>query len=326
MKKVLKNKKMICLFILILLLLIGSITFMVIKKNKNKDLENITQEEPMPEEKYYKILFDTNGGSYIDSLTIKEGDKLSKPENPTRDGYEFVAWLSNEEEYDFETPIQEDITLKASWKKIEEKESTTKETTTSKKSTTSKTTSSSSSTIDKINLNDYISVTVNYYNYAQPRGYYFITNLASVFPEFAGKTSITVGFNDDTVGDGIDILLKDWEEAVNSKFTYDTAKEANAKNTIEKINKENKKGILFTPQIDNHGIDYQYEYLTISNTSYKSLNNALVESKDSIKSEIGSIFSGAIRVTLPGYGVYPKHDKLLTEDVCNEYHLTCSRW
>ena len=327
MKKVFKNKKIVCLFILILLLLIGSITFIAIEKNRRKTLENTLQEEQVQEEKYYRIFFDTNGGSPIDSLSIKEGEKVSKPENPTRDGYDFIAWLNQEQEYDFETPIQEDTTLKASWKKIEEKESTSKETTTTKKTTTSTTSSSSSSTIDKINLNDYISVTVNYYNYAQPGGYYFITNFDSVFPQLAGKTSITVGFNDDTVGkDGIDILLKDWEDAVNSKFTYDTAKESKAQSIIEKIKNENKKGILFTPQIDNHRIDYKYEYLTISNTSYKSLNNALVESKESIKSEIGSIFNGAIRVTLPGYAVWPKNDKLITEEVCNDYHLTCSRW
>ena len=328
MKKVFKNKKIVCLLLLVLLLLIGSILFIVIEKNRRNVVENTPQEEIVEEEKYFKILFDTNGGSNLNPITLKEGEKVSKPENPTRDGYTFVSWLYKEQEYDFETIVEEDMTLKASWKKIEEKESTSKETTTSttKKNTTSTTTNSSSSTIDKINLNDYISVTINYYNYAQPGGYYFITNLDSVFPQFAGKSSITVGFDDDTVGDGIDILWTDWKEAVSSKFTYDTAKENNAKSIIEKIKNENKKGINFKPLIDNHGIDYQYEYLTISNTSYKSLNNALVESKDSIKSEIGSIFSGAIRVTLPGYGVYPKYNKLLTEEVCNEYHLTCSRW
>ncbi len=63
------------------------------------------------------INFDSDSGSLVPSMKVEEGKKLSKPTNPTKEGYEFISWQLNGKEYDFNTLIKEDITLMANWKK-----------------------------------------------------------------------------------------------------------------------------------------------------------------------------------------------------------------
>lgn len=67
----------------------------------------------------YDVTFDTNGGSNVDSQVIKKDEKVVKPSNPIKDGYKFIEWVLNNETFDFETIITEDITLKAKWEKDE---------------------------------------------------------------------------------------------------------------------------------------------------------------------------------------------------------------
>ena len=65
---------------------------------------------------YRTVTFETNGGSVIDSVVVK--GTVSKPANPTKDGYTFAGWYSNAElttAYDFSTAVTEDITLYAKW-------------------------------------------------------------------------------------------------------------------------------------------------------------------------------------------------------------------
>lgn len=66
-------------------------------------------------EKTYTITFDTTGGNLMENITINEGDNIENIEYPTKDGYLFVSWLKDGQEYDFDTPITEDITLIANW-------------------------------------------------------------------------------------------------------------------------------------------------------------------------------------------------------------------
>lgn len=50
--------------------------------------------------------------------TVSPGERVNVPTSPTRDGYVFVGWYlsaSYEEEFDFETRVEEDITLCARW-------------------------------------------------------------------------------------------------------------------------------------------------------------------------------------------------------------------
>jgi uncharacterized repeat protein (TIGR02543 family) len=67
----------------------------------------------------YTVVFDSRGGSPVDSLMVTEGEKATRPENPTKSGFGFVNWYDNEDlsepHYDFNTPVTDDITLYAEW-------------------------------------------------------------------------------------------------------------------------------------------------------------------------------------------------------------------
>ena len=59
----------------------------------------------------YKITFDTAGGSQIDPITQAYGTEITKPSNPTKDGYVFIGW-------DREIPATmpaENITITSKW-------------------------------------------------------------------------------------------------------------------------------------------------------------------------------------------------------------------
>ena len=65
--------------------------------------------------KKYTVEFDTNGGTTIESIKIKKGEALSSFEEPTREGYIFVGWYYNDELFDLNTKINDNIKLVAKW-------------------------------------------------------------------------------------------------------------------------------------------------------------------------------------------------------------------
>ena len=63
----------------------------------------------------YKITFDTDGGSEIDSIEQDYDTAITAPDNPTKEGYAFIDW-------DTTVPAKmpaRDMTIKALWKDIE---------------------------------------------------------------------------------------------------------------------------------------------------------------------------------------------------------------
>ena len=64
------------------------------------------------------VTFDSNGGSNVGDVTIRINTSVSKPINPTREGYNFVMWMLDDKEYDFSSKVSKNITLKAAWEKI----------------------------------------------------------------------------------------------------------------------------------------------------------------------------------------------------------------
>lgn len=70
----------------------------------------------------YTVTFNTNGGSDVDSLSVDYGDTVTKPADPTRDGYTFAGWYSDESlatAWNFETDtVSKDTTLYAKWTEI----------------------------------------------------------------------------------------------------------------------------------------------------------------------------------------------------------------
>ncbi|MGN1007330.1 MAG: S-layer homology domain-containing protein [Butyricicoccus sp.] len=66
----------------------------------------------------FTVTFDSNGGTAVASQTVKNGEKAVKPTNPTRSGYTFGGWYTDDnKKWDFNDPITGDITLTASWTK-----------------------------------------------------------------------------------------------------------------------------------------------------------------------------------------------------------------
>lgn len=66
----------------------------------------------------YTVTFDSNGGSAVESKTVDANTKVAKPDDPTKDGFTFVAWNWEDFTYDFDSPVTDDITLKAVWKEV----------------------------------------------------------------------------------------------------------------------------------------------------------------------------------------------------------------
>ena len=76
---------------------------------------NITLVAEWKEPVLETVTFDTDGGSLIESQQVLTGEKVEKPDDPTKDGYYFDGWYLNGQEFDFSTPIKESITLVAQW-------------------------------------------------------------------------------------------------------------------------------------------------------------------------------------------------------------------
>ena len=64
----------------------------------------------------FVVVFDTTGGNEISNLNVLEGEKVSKPTDPTKEGYNFLGWFLDDNEWDFANDvIEKDITLTAKW-------------------------------------------------------------------------------------------------------------------------------------------------------------------------------------------------------------------
>ena len=75
-------------------------------------------------EKYYTITFNSNGGSFVSSQFVKEGGYISKPTNPTKEGYVFAGWYTNSSltnEYAFNSSVWSNLTLYAKWEETQDK-------------------------------------------------------------------------------------------------------------------------------------------------------------------------------------------------------------
>ena len=68
----------------------------------------------------YTVNFNTNGGSEVDTQTVVHGEKVVKPADPKLNGFTFGGWYTDEDctdenKYDFETPVTANFTLYAKW-------------------------------------------------------------------------------------------------------------------------------------------------------------------------------------------------------------------
>lgn len=66
----------------------------------------------------YLITFDSNGGSEVDNKFVRVGKTVEEPDEPTREGYQFVEWQLDGTAYDFTQKVRKKFTLVAHWRKI----------------------------------------------------------------------------------------------------------------------------------------------------------------------------------------------------------------
>ena len=80
--------------------------------------EDITLYAIWSESPFYSVIFNSNGGSRVNSQSIMSGKTVAKPDAPSKNNYEFIGWYLNDIEYDFNTPVEGNMSLTAKWKII----------------------------------------------------------------------------------------------------------------------------------------------------------------------------------------------------------------
>lgn len=83
---------------------------------KDKETGN-NQEEPSQTVEY-TVEFVTNGGSAINSKVVSSGSKVSKPTDPTKEGFEFKGWYTDEactKTFSFDSAITANVKVYAKW-------------------------------------------------------------------------------------------------------------------------------------------------------------------------------------------------------------------
>ena len=94
-----KKNKWIVFLIAIILLLVVVILFLMFGR-----------------EKVYVITLDSNGGTEVSNIKVKDGEITELPEAPEKEGHIFIGWLNEEGKVVIEgTPVSKNTTFKAEW-------------------------------------------------------------------------------------------------------------------------------------------------------------------------------------------------------------------
>ena len=70
----------------------------------------------------YTVSLETNGGNFIDPITVTKGDQIELPRDPEKEGDTFLGWYTDADfvkKFISESKIVEDITLYAKWESSE---------------------------------------------------------------------------------------------------------------------------------------------------------------------------------------------------------------
>ncbi|MDE6584598.1 MAG: InlB B-repeat-containing protein [Anaeroplasmataceae bacterium] len=78
-----------------------------------------TKENTTPIETNYNVTFNSDGGSSVQAQVVKSGNLANEPTAPTKTGYKFGGWYLANTQFDFSTPITNNIELKAHWTPIQ---------------------------------------------------------------------------------------------------------------------------------------------------------------------------------------------------------------
>lgn len=86
--------------------------------NGGSNNNNNNNKPSTPQKKTFTVTFNLNGGIGTSTQTVVEGNKATRPNNPSRNGYNFAGWLLNGKEYDFNSIVTGNITLEAKWVEV----------------------------------------------------------------------------------------------------------------------------------------------------------------------------------------------------------------
>ena len=88
--------------------------------NYTPSITYITNDKPQPVAvTSHTVQFETNGGPEIKTQTINNGYKIARPNDPKKEGFLFDGWYKDPEftePFDFQLPVNEDLTIYAKWK------------------------------------------------------------------------------------------------------------------------------------------------------------------------------------------------------------------
>jgi len=110
--------------IVVIIFMLFSLAFIfACGEDKQDDNNDNGQNETVKE---YTVKFIVDGEAT--EAKVAEGEKVSKPANPEKEGFEFVGWYAEDEAYDFEKEVTSDLELVAKFKKtkVEVKQYTVK--------------------------------------------------------------------------------------------------------------------------------------------------------------------------------------------------------
>lgn len=280
----------------------------------------------MENQKYYNVSFNSDGGSKVEDIKVASGYGFSEPNIPTKEGYTFVEWQLDGKKYNFEDGVTKDIILKAKWEEKQQGSKKEESTTTTKNiDTTTKKKESTTNNSNKINLNDNISVSKITESTGTPECFFymFATNLKTLFPEadIKGTNSFAATYWPGTSEnrEPTEISEEMLSKNINA-ININMSKENNLINILSKYKNGKYKGISNVKYtLTNHRIFYSYDYLVSNNSSYKIDGS-------SINKEVESALIGSTLFMGPCGGFDYEEDVVLTESLCNQFNLECSRW
>ena len=176
----------------------------------------------------------------------------------------------------------------------------------------------------QINLNDNIMIYQSRHS-TLCGGWMFPTNASEILGE---KIEITdTGYPRINVG-SIEIAPHEWND-IYSKLIFDEEKENAALEKFQIWSESSSFGVgKFLPTFENHEFGYEYHTIDLQEPEkYPELNAKLEEGIFAFEKNIDTIFiqEGAYLRTGPCGEAYSEVE-VLTEEICEEYHLNCGRW
>ncbi len=103
MKKRISKKQVLAILLTIIAVISGYIAYTLINDKVSNTI--------------YYVVFDSNGGSRVNTITVKLNEAAEKPEDPKKEGYKFKYWTLNKTKYDFNTKVRSNLILVAEWEK-----------------------------------------------------------------------------------------------------------------------------------------------------------------------------------------------------------------